>query len=76
MIPIDSALETAISTVMTCAPQNCLHEAACFKLARFAREQIRAAVPPPPPPAPVDPDEVQHYAPAFLDARIGGWEAA
>lgn len=70
-------LEAAISAVMTCAPlTGCPHEEACFKLARFAREQIRAAVPPPPPPAPVDPDEVQHYAPAFLDARIGGWEAA
>ena len=76
MIPLDDTLEAAIAQVMTCAPQTCPREVACFLLARFARQQLRVAAPPPPPPAPVDPDEIPHYAPAVLDALVGGWEAA
>lgn len=41
--PVDPALERAITALMTCAPIDCAHESECFRIARFARDQVRAA---------------------------------
>lgn len=37
----DETLERSISRVMTCAPQGCSRELDCFRVARFARDQMR-----------------------------------
>ncbi len=37
----DETLERSISRVMTCAPINCPRELDCFRVALFARDQMR-----------------------------------
>jgi len=67
-------LEQAITALMTCAPVGCAHESECFRVARFAREQVRAAyaqLPGMAVPAAQDPDEVADYAPQWRGRRIG-----
>ena len=61
-------LEQCITALMTCAPVGCAHESECFRVARFAREQVRALyaqLPGAAVPVTVDPDEIADYAPQW-----------
>lgn len=63
----DETLERSISRVMTCAPQGCSREMDCFRVARFARDQMRAIYAQR---HPVEPVEFKPFAQAAT------WEAA
>lgn len=78
MNDVDPALEAAITALMTCAPLECAHETECFRVARFARDQMRAAYAQKPSDRRalplMDPDAIEDYAPAWRQrpcARAG-----
>jgi hypothetical protein len=41
MMEIDPAIETAVQRMMVCAPVDCPREIDCFRVARWARDQMR-----------------------------------
>lgn len=76
MTSIDPALDAAITAMLICDPVACPREVACFRIARFARDQLRALHAHPAPESAADPDARPADASGGLDARIGGGEAA
>jgi len=87
--PPDPAIEEALAALLMCAPSTggCPRETYCFRIARYARDQLRQEYAQAGTLPAVDPDEVADYAPRLTggyeapipqgpDARIGGWDAA
>lgn len=79
MRPIDPQIEKDITALMTCAPLNCAREHSCFRVAKFARDQVRKMHATSPA---VESGQamvsVDHYAPHYpwVEADTGAWEAA
>lgn len=75
--PVDPQIERDITALMTCAPLGCSRECSCFRVARFARDQVRNLYVQRVVREPESDEQVlEQYAITRLYANTGAWEAA
>ncbi|MCO5763783.1 MAG: hypothetical protein NHG36_20155 [Chromatiaceae bacterium] len=72
------AIDQALARLMTCAPAQCPRETDCWKIAKWALEQRRAAMGARPLPGSGLETEVPDYAPQWEAPRriLPDWDAA
>lgn len=73
---IDSRLEEDVNRLMCCAPIDCHREHSCYRVAKFARDQLRNLHAIAEPLTQEEVEEVEQYVITCLYANTGSWEAA
>lgn len=78
---IDPQIEKDINALMVCAPLGCVRESSCFRVARFARDQVRKVYSQQKPEEPkvennnVEDHFLEQYAMTKLYGETGSWES-